>query len=169
MKVGEGSLGSRVCEMGQRRPSIPGRRAGVVEIPPPTSRISLAFFCASFLRHRSTDAAAASSWNRSIMVVAVKSGTVSAISRAGSTSPLTPNGFLVPAEVLERRCTSLERFHAGMVSFDSSSYARRTSLMTMQEPSSSLGVVKLERLVAIGHTLLVLGRAKVGVACAAQH
>jgi hypothetical protein len=50
MKVGEGSLGSR-C-----------------------SSCSFAFFDASFLRHRSTDAAAASSVNRSMMVVAVKSG-----------------------------------------------------------------------------------------------
>lgn len=50
MNVGDGSLGSR-C-----------------------SSCSFAFLVASFLRHRSTDAAAASSVNRSMMVVAVKSG-----------------------------------------------------------------------------------------------
>lgn len=50
MNVGEGSFGSLL------------------------SSCSLAFFSASFLRHRSTEAAAASSWNRSMMVVAVKSG-----------------------------------------------------------------------------------------------
>jgi hypothetical protein len=49
MKVGEGNLGSR-C-----------------------SNCSFAFLAASFLRHRSTDAAAASSVNRSMIVVAVKS------------------------------------------------------------------------------------------------
>lgn len=50
MKVGEGSLGS-LC-----------------------SSCSFAFLAANFFKHRSTDAAAASSVNRSMMVVAVKSG-----------------------------------------------------------------------------------------------
>lgn len=53
MKVGEGNLGSRF------------------------SRISFARLVDSFFRHRSTDAAAASSWNRSMMVVAVKSNFIS--------------------------------------------------------------------------------------------
>ena len=53
MNVGDGSLGSRF------------------------SKISLALLLASFLRQRSTEAAAASSWNRSMMVVAVKSTQVS--------------------------------------------------------------------------------------------
>lgn len=54
MNVGEGNFGSRF------------------------SRISLARLVASFFKHRSTDAAAASSWNRSMIVVAVKSVTESA-------------------------------------------------------------------------------------------
>jgi len=49
MNVGEGNLGS-LC-----------------------SSCSFAFLAANFLRHRSTDAAAASSVNRSMIVVAVKS------------------------------------------------------------------------------------------------
>lgn len=53
MKVGDGNFGSRF------------------------SRISLALFVESFLRQRSTEAAAASSWNRSMIVVAVKSGHIS--------------------------------------------------------------------------------------------
>jgi hypothetical protein len=49
MKVGDGNLGSRF------------------------SKISFALLEASFLRQRSTEAAAASSWKRSMIVVAVKS------------------------------------------------------------------------------------------------
>lgn len=90
MKVGEGSLGSRVCELGKHCPEVPGGRAGALDKELPTSRISLAFFCASFLRHRSTEAAAASSWNRSMMVVAVKSGRGQCESMLASTTPTHP-------------------------------------------------------------------------------
>ena len=65
MNVGEGSLGSRVCadKSASNTPAITAL----------ASMSSFAFFAARFFRHLSTDAAACSSWNRSRMVVAVKS------------------------------------------------------------------------------------------------
>jgi hypothetical protein len=85
MKVGEGNLGS-LC-----------------------SSCSFAFFAASFLRHRSTDAAAASSVNRSMIVVAVKSD-ISLVHQLKGGH--TTNSFLISAEVLQSGCSPLEGLDA---------------------------------------------------------
>jgi len=66
MNVGEGSFASRVCGNFAQK-SLAANRSE------PTSSISFALFCASFVRHRSTDPAACSSLNRSRIDVAVKS------------------------------------------------------------------------------------------------
>jgi hypothetical protein len=85
MKVGEGNLGS-LC-----------------------SSCSFAFLAASFLRHRSTDAAAASSVNRSMIVVAVKS-TISLVHhmKGGQTS----YSLLISTEVFQSGCSPLESLDA---------------------------------------------------------
>lgn len=131
MKVGEGSLGSRF------------------------SRISLAFFVDSFFRHRSTAAAAASSWNRSMMVVAVKSRSESA-RRPGRIvdCTLTADSLLLATQVLQSCRSPLQ----GLDAVDCQSRISRAN------ESSSLGSVKCERLVAVVHTLLVLWGRVVGEA-----
>lgn len=84
MKVGEGSLGSRVASM------------------------SLARREASFFKHLSTAAAAASSWKRSMIVQAVKSG----ISQQRNDACLTPDGLLITVETLEGRRSPLKSLDA---------------------------------------------------------
>lgn len=128
MNVGDGSLASRF------------------------SMISLALLVDSFLRQRSTAAAAASSWNRSMMVVAVKSVHISEYRLISLTSELTPDSLLLTAQVLQSSCSPLESLDTGT----------RQLISVLPNPQHSLCTVESKGLVTIGDTLLVVWRCVIG-------
>jgi hypothetical protein len=82
----------------------------------------------------------------------------------GCAFQLTPHGLLVPTQVLQRSRTTLERLDATHRQLTIFARSRVDITVLAERLDSSLGVVKLERLVAIGDALLVVGRGEVGVA-----